>query len=180
MIIDIENIQKNKTEEKSIFIKQEFFNSIINFNNTDTKLSEDEQIIKLIIDESISTNSISCRKIANIFFKITGKKKSKSIIYNIISKRIGYKYLKTITKNSKLLSENYIKMKKVFLKIILRALLLKFNIVYIDESKIQTYNNNYRCWRAFNKTVYSPQNNREKVNLIMAVCHKEILHYQLT
>lgn len=177
---ETENIHKNKTEENSIFIKQEFFNSFINFNNIDTKLSEDEQIIKLIIDQNISTNSISCRKIANIFFNITGKKKSKSNIYNIITKRIGYKYLKTITKNSKLLNENYIKMKKVFLKIILRALLLKFNIVYIDESKIQTYNNNYRCWRTFNKTIYSPQNKGEKVNLIMAVSQKEVLHSQLT
>ena len=42
-------------------------------------------------------------------------------------------------------------MKKIYIKIILRALKLKFYFIYVYESKILTYNNNYRCWRKSNK-----------------------------
>lgn len=180
LINQIGEIKKTKEEIKTISITKDYFKKIQKYNNTISKLSNDEQIIKLIIDNSINNFSISCRKISDIFYKITNKKISKAKVHRILVKKLNYKYLKTCLKNRKLLDENYIKMKKIFIKIILRALKLKFYFIYVDESKIQTYNNNYRCWRPSNKIIYSKQNDKQKINLIMGVSSDKVVHYSLS
>jgi hypothetical protein len=70
-------------------------------------------------------------------------------------------------------------MKKVFIKIVLRVLALKYNLIYIDESKTLTISNNYHCWRKPQQEIYINQDKKLKLNLIMAVNKYEFIHYQL-
>ena len=87
------------------------------------------------------------RKLTKNYLDIYNDKISKSLVHNILKKKIGYRYLKTCLKNE---TANTIfkKAKKFFfIKIISRIILFKGNLIFIDECGFCNYNCNYRMWR---------------------------------
>ena len=57
---------------------------------------------------------------------------------------------------------------------------LGFRLIFLDESKIETTNNHYRCWRYKNEAIYFGNKNIEKDNLLLAIGVDKVIHYSLT
>lgn len=89
-------------------------------------------------------------------------------------------YRKTVVKNAKIITDLSLKMATVFLKIIIRAIKLKYNLVFVDESKIQQVNSNLHCWRKNNEHIFNDIKNYKKTNLIMAVSPSGFIYYKIT
>lgn len=141
------------------------------------------QIIEEILKERNIGEIISLKKIKQEFDKKASIRNIKLIqktsIYNIMKNTLGYKFLKTTVKNSKLAEKNSIRDSFFFLKIILRAITMGLEIIFIDESGFFTQNNHFRCWRKNSQEIYNHIRDNQKVNLIMAVNSYKICHYKL-
>ena len=144
------------------------------------KLKEIDVKIKNIISNYNDIGNISINKIRELFYKQNGYYISQTKIFNLMRRKLKYHYLKTAIKNKKLCDKKYIKMSFFFLKIILRALKLDANLVFVDEAGFYVSNPNYRCWRKKNQDVYNKINTKKKLNLIMGVSKNKIIHYELT
>lgn len=198
--LEIKSLMKPTSEEKKI-LESLITKSPINSNDNEIyvlpffKILMDKiekikpkkdiktKIIEQILKERIKKEHISLKKIKEEFDKkasiINIKSIQKSSIHNIMKKILGYKYLKTTIKNSKLTESNYIKESFFFIKVILRALGMGLEIIFIDESGFFTQNNHFRCWRKKGQEIYSQIKDNKKVNLIMAVNSSQICHYKL-
>lgn len=55
---------------------------------------------------------------------------------------------------------------------------LNFKLIYIDESSIQSYNNNYRTWRSKYDQIYFKVETKKR-NLIAAVDNTSVLYYEI-
>jgi len=157
---------------------------LINTIKVSPKKNEKDQSIENIIYSTAQQGHISIRKIKEEYNKDAESKGLKSIgatqIYRIIKNKLNLSYRKTIIKNSKLLSEVYIKYSFYFLKILLRSLTLELDPIFIDECGFTTQNKNYYTWRKGNEIKYGQIDDRKKINLIMAVSKHKIYHYTLT
>lgn len=71
-------------------------------------------------------------------------------------------------------------MANAFLKILIRAIRLKYELVYIDESKIQQINSNLHCWRKNNEYLFNDIKDYQKRNLIMAISPNGLIYYKIT
>ena len=128
------------------------------------------------INESDNRASLSCRKLAKDYQTITGNKVGKSTVNNILRKELGLKYLKTTFKNNYLNTLDCL----CFIKIIQKCMKLGFRLIFLDESKIETTNNHYRCWRYKNEEIYFGNKKNEKNNLLLAIGVDKVIHYYLT
>ena len=146
--------EKIKKSEKFIEVNKNIAELINNWKPIKKILSEEELIIKDIIENTENRISISCRKISQILKDKYNLKVCKSKVYNILKNRLNYTFRKTATKNSKLLLDNYQKMTNIFLKIIIRAIKLKYELIFIDETKIQLFNSNLYCWRKKGEMIF--------------------------
>ena len=81
---------------------------------------------------------------------------------------MNLKYLKTTTKSDKLKEASSKIRAFIFIKIIIKALLLKMNIIYIDETNVQLENNHLRVWRYNGECPYFKSDKRGRKNIIMA------------
>lgn len=173
---DCDNYNPDKTIKVQSVIKDIFMNMKL----IEPKLNEIDIKIKNIISNYNNIENISINKIRELFYKQNGYYISKTKIFNIMRRRLKYHYLKTAIKNKKLCDKKYIIMSFFFLKIILRALIFDANFVFVDEAGFYVSNPNYRCWRKKNQDIYNKINTKKKLNLIMGVSKKKIIHYELT
>ncbi len=130
-------------------------------------------------DNENNTDKLSCIKLAKLYLKENGLKISKTKIYYIIKNKMKLRYLKTSIKNSKIKKNKSIFMKLCFIKVIIRVLILGFNILFMDESSILSKNNNYRRWRMVNEIVYSKMEPTKRSNLLLTVDKSNIIYYKL-
>ena len=103
----------------------------------------------------------------------------KSSIHNIMKNILSYKYRKTTVKNAKLSEKKFIKFSFFYLKVLLSALIIGLNIIYIDELGFYSHNNNYYTWRLKDEEIFYPRNDNKKINLIIAVSFNKICHYKI-
>ena len=68
-------------------------------------------------------------------------------MFYIFKNKLKMRYLKTCAKNKKLQTPEFIFSCMTFIKILIRAIHIGFNIYFMDESDISLKNNNFRCWR---------------------------------
>ena len=87
---------------------------------------------------------------ARKFKEITNENISKSTINNILKNNLGLRWRKTAIKNSKIKRKENIMMSLTFIKIVVRSMIQNFNIIYCDESCIQTINNHLKIWKTPN------------------------------
>ena len=104
----------------------------------------------------------------------------KSKVHQIPKNKLEFKYRKTSIKNAKTITNNSLKMANAFLKILIRAVRLKYELVYIDESKNQQINSNLHCWRKNNEYLFNDIKDYQKSNLIMAVSPNGLIYYKIT
>lgn len=141
--------------------------------------SEAENFIKNKIDNCKNRSEITCRKLSKLYTESTGKYISKSTVNNIIRDKLGYRFLKTTYKNNFLRSDKGTILCLCFIKVFCRLIKLGFNIIYLDESKIELRNTHLKCWRKKNETIYFADNNKGKINLIMAVGKNKVYKYMM-
>ena len=171
---------RNSDCEKFLIINEQMTNLINEWKPMKIKLSNEERLIKDILENSKDRTSLSCRKISNILKEKYNLTICKSKVNLILKNRLKLSYRKTVIKNSKILSKNSIKMAKIFLKIIIRAIMMKYDLIYLDESKIQQVNSNLHCWRGSREHIFKDIKKFQKRNLLLAVSPKGIIYYNVT
>ena len=138
----------NTNEGKNVSkILTTFYDAISNLNEIPKQNSDYAKKIKKIIDEYKGPKTITLKYIKDTYKEFYNKDISLITISRILRFHLGFQYRKTKIKNSKLEDINYIIMSYGFIKGIIKAIDLKFNIIYIDECGFQLENNNLRIWR---------------------------------
>lgn len=172
--------EKINYNDKMIIIDSDMAKLINEWNPPKKYLSGEELIIKKILENSKDRVSLSCRKISTILKEEYNLSICKSKVHLILKNRLNYSYRKTSIKNSKIITENSIKMATIYLKIILRAIKLKYELIFIDESKIQQINPNLYCWRKSEEFIFHNIKSLQKANLIMAVSPNGLVYHHIT
>ena len=143
------------------------------------QLDERAQRIKNILSQCNKKMNISCRRLSKKYEEIYHQKISHTTINKILKKQLNYHFVKLVVKNDKLAQESSIKQTFFFLKIFLKCLYIGLNFIYIDESSIQTNNNNFRNWTLINDGIYNKISDNEKRNLLMAVSPYKTIYFEI-
>ena len=169
----IDDIKKNKEENMSsstVTILPNIYTFFKKIIPVPKALDERAKIIEIIIQENNGTMNLSLRKIKEIY-----ENKTNCIIsIATISYILKYKLVKP-----KILSSLVFKKKSYFLlRIIYQVLKSEMNFIYVDETKLQLKNSNFRVWRPKHDNFNYSNNKQEKMNLILAVTKEKILHFK--
>ena len=121
-----------------------------NFFNIDKK-TEPEEIETFLINQF----NFTCRKLSKKYKEMAGKNIGKNKINNILRNRLGLRYRKTTIKTSKINTNKNILIFLSFIKIIARAMIRNYSIIYCDEASIQTVNSFLKIWRKENEIITS-------------------------
>jgi len=102
-------------------------------------------------------------------------------ISRVMRNHLGFHYRKTTAKNPKLLDDDSILMSFIFLKIILRAIELGLNLIYLDEVGFSLENQNFYTWKTKDDLFYGGAkiNQKVKLNAILSINENEILYGKL-
>jgi len=186
---EISLLQKNINEielEKSLndgktFLKipQSILESLNNFKNCVKPETEIDIFIKNKINNSINRADITCRKIATQYYNETGKFIGKSSVNNIMKNKLGYRYIKTTYKTNYLRTKEANILSLCFVKIIARLIKFNYEIVFLDESKIESINTHLKCWRKPRETIYFGNYIKKKLNIIMAISKNKVLRMDI-
>ena len=177
----IDKIRLLKSEISSsdiISISIDTLNKINTFLPLEETQDEATKYISDLLKSKTNRESISCRKIASKYFSDTGKTISKNKVNLILRNKLNYRFLKTSIKNDKINDENNVIFSFCFIKLLIKCMKLNFKLIFVDESSVQSYNNNYRTWRHKDEDIYYRIDNKKK-NLIAAVSESEIIHYEI-
>ena len=117
-------------------------------------LNERELTVDNIKKNYDGNKSLSCQKIMEIYNDKNIQKISKTAIYRIITKRLGYSFWKTSVKTNKLLTKDLIKQIFFVLKLVSRVLKKGGEILYVDESAFYNINSNYKSWRRNDQDIH--------------------------
>lgn len=142
--------------------------------------SEETKIIKKILENRQKADNISIRQIKHILSTEYKINISISTIYRIIKNKLKYKYRKTMIKNHDLDNLKYKIISNIFIKVIIRAMKMNMDFVFIDESKFSLINNNFRTWIKKNDNIHYGPKEKKKLNMILAVSTNQVINYQLT
>lgn len=140
--------------------------------------NEIDLFIKNKINNSTNRTDITCRKIAKSYYEETGRYICKSSVNNIIKNKLGYRYIKTTYKSNYLRSKEANILCLCFIKLFARLIKLNFEIIFLDESKVESINSHLKCWRKPKETIYFGNVKKDKLNIIMAIGKSEV--YQMT
>lgn len=140
--------------------------------------NEIDLFIKNKINNSTNRTDITCRKIAKSYYEETGRYICKSSVNNIIKNKLGYRYIKTTYKSNYLRSKEENILCLCFIKLFARLIKLNFEIIFLDESKVESINSHLKCWRKPKETIYFGNVKKDKLNIIMAIGKSEV--YQMT
>ena len=165
----------NKIQILSVY--KEYFNNMIPIPPF---LDERAKRVKKIIDVSNKNLNISCRRISQEYKELYNEKISHTTINKILKKQLNYHFIKASIKTDKLLKDDSIKQTYFFIYIFLRALNMGLNFIFIDETCIETKNNNYRNWIKKNEDIHFNIGDNEKRNLLMAVSPYKTVYFEIT
>jgi len=179
----INNISSSKTSNKSSKTIEIPFNIFTKINNYVPNIKENDkatEYIKSLSENQKDRSFLSCRRIANKYFKDTGNTISKTKVHNILRNKLNLRFRKTTIKNSKVNNERNILISLCFIKILVKCLKLNYKIIYIDETSIQSNNNNFKTWRLSDETIFYNLTSSRKQNLIAAIDEQQVLYYNIT
>ena len=109
----------------------------------------------------------------------SGKRVSKTKVYNILKNKLNLNFLKTAIKTSKLNNMDNKLISLCSIKIIIKCLKLNFKFIYVDESNIQCNNNNFKTWRSKEETIYFNLGTTKRKNLIATLDERSLLYYEI-
>ena len=168
------------SEESLIQIKSDYAVKLFNYYpRNENKTNEVEDFIINIIQSNLNRESISCRKLSTLFEKTFHKKIGKSTIHNILRKRLNYRYLKTTIKTRRIETQKNKIYCFFFIKAFIKFLKIGFNLIFLDESKMELKNNHFRLWRKKDEQIVFGINNNYKKNLILAIEKDDIFYYDM-
>lgn len=179
IIDNINNGISNNINKKSIKITDEIYNNFMKLKPIHKTLNEKELLIDSIIKENTYNSNISLRKIKDIYIHKTNQRISLSTLSHILRYSLKYKYLKTTVKPEILTNTKYQRKAFFLIRLIYQIISKGMVLVFIDESKIQLKNSNFRKWRNKNDSFNYGSNKQEKINLILAVSKDKVIHYEL-
>ena len=137
------------------------------------------EFIVEILNNNQNRQALSCRKIASLYQMKYGKKVGKSTIHRIMRNQLDYRYLKTSYKTKKIENIDNKLYSFYFIKAIAKFIKTDFELVFLDESKIELINNHYKCWRRKEESIFFSQNKKQKQNLILAITRDDIVYYEI-
>ena len=174
------NIASN-LDKKNDFIEldEEICQKIINFKQENNKEDEVIKFLKEKIFNSKNRDNISCRKLSALYLKETGKFICKSTIHKLMKNKLGLHYVQTCKKSNFLNTDEGKYSCFAFIKILIKALILGFELIFVDESTFKLNKSNFKCWRKPNEHIYFGKSNKDKINLILAVTKEEILFHEM-
>lgn len=175
------SFDNNYTEDnhKIIELPKDLCEDINKFFKVNARKNKVEEFIEKKLNENKSRNNISCRKLAKAYAEETGKKISKSYINNLLRNNFKLSYLKTTIKTTNLTSASGIFSAMYFIKTIVKCISLGYKILFLDESAIQSINNNYRAWRIKTEELYFNIGCKKKKNLLLLVSDQAVIHYKI-
>ena len=176
------NNEKFSHEEKTAFVNvpEEYIRMLNNF--TPKIIEKKNEIIDFIfntLEKNKNRETISCRKLAALYEEKYGKKIGKSTIHKIMRRQMDYRYLKTVYKSKKIENFDNKLYSFYFIKAFVKFLKVGFELIFVDESKIELLNNHYKCWRRKDEQICFGTNNKHKKNLILAITKDEIAYYEI-
>lgn len=125
------------------------------------------------------TENISLLKIKDILNKKYNIKLGKTTIYRILKNKLKYRFRKTLVKNKDLNELKYKFISFIFIKIIIRAMKLNLNFIFIDESNFYLQNSHFKTWRKTeDNNQYGPKK-KIKLNIILAVSINKVINFDL-
>lgn len=124
--------------------------------------------------------NISLLKIKEILKKKYNITISRTTIHRILRNKLKYRFRKTIVKNKDLDNLKYKIISFIFIKIIIRAMKLNMNFVFIDESNFSLVNNHYKTWKNNDETLHYGPKSQKKLNIILAVSTNSVINYEIT
>lgn len=172
------NVNVKNLNPKVILVNQEFYSSIKTMKKNNLQNSDYGKEIKFILDYlKNKKDRITLKKISEKYYYFYKKKISICTVSRVLKNHLNIRFLKTCIKNPKLDELNYLIMSFVYLRCFIRSLILKLNIIFIDESGFLIQNNNYHCWRSVEGEIHDGPKNRikERINLILAVSSKNVV-----
>ncbi len=143
------------------------------YDETNSKISK-------IIEELKFKSSISIKKVIECYKKKYGKILSKTTVHRKLRNKLKYSYRKTIIKPIDLEKKIYKKMSFLFIKIIIRALILKMNLIFLDESNFHLKNPSFKTWLKQGDPAHFGNKNNTKINFLLAVSDKKVINYKFT
>lgn len=168
----------SEQNDKYLSLSKTTYESIIKFKAVKNEKSEIEKFIIKQLENNPDRSKLTCRNLAALYSKESGKVIHKSQMNNIMRKKIGLHYIKTSLKTSKINSKKNLLFSFCFIRIVIRAIKLGFKILYQDESSILNSNNNYRCWRFEDEKIFINSGKKKRKNLILLIGEDSIIHYK--
>lgn len=168
-----------KSELNVIKILPEYFKVIKNMTKTDLKHTEYAKKIQYIINDLKKNKiAITLKQISKKYKEIYDKSISITTVSRILKKHLNIRHLKTSIKNPKLHDNDYMIMTFVFIRGFLRSMILKLNMIFVDETNFLLENKNLYLWRnPEEKIIAGGKNNiKERLNLILGVSKDKIIH----
>ena len=135
-------------------------------------------VIENIIADNFPKKNFSLRKIKNIYEATTKTNISISTNFYILKYILKLRYLKTVEKPKILSDVKYIRKSFFLIRLIYQVLINQMDIIYIDETKIQLKNSNFRMWRYKYDSFNYCSIKQDKINLILAVSKNDVVHYE--
>ena len=130
-LINIINLNKDANSQKLfIKIRPEIFKKLVQYSTIKFIESPLEIFKKNKFQFEKNRSNLTCRKLADAYYKSTGIKTNRQTVCNIIKKKLGYRYRKTTVKNNKINSDKNIFIFCAFLKIITRSIKIGFKVGY--------------------------------------------------
>ena len=175
-----EEINNNNHKANFVEIKKYFYDSFINLSEVIPAYNQVNERILNIVNEIQKESSVSINKIIRLYHIKYGIILSKTTVHRKLRNKLKYRYKKTCLKPKNLENNNYKKMSFIFIKIVLRALYLNYNIIYIDESNFQLENKNFRTWIKKEDHAHYGYKGFGKINFLLAICTNDIINYKFT
>ena len=123
-------------------------------------------------------SSISIQKIIDLYKRKFGVALSKTTLHRKLRNKLKFSYKKTKPKD--LNKPICVKMSFLFIKIILRAIELNLNIVFIDESHFHLKQPNFKTWIKKREFPHIGSKKNEKINFLLAVSKNKLINYHFT
>jgi transposase len=142
--------------------------------------SKTQDIIEEIMNNRRKQDNISLLKIKEILNKKYNINIGRTTIYRILKFKLKYRFRKTIIKNKDLDELKYKIISFIFIKIIIRAMKLNMNFVFIDESNFSLINNHYKTWIKDDETLHFGPKMKNKFNIILAISINKVINYEIT
>lgn len=144
------------------------------------EFTKETQYIQNIMENRTKGQNITITKIQGILFDKYRIKISKSTIHRILKNKLKYKFRRTMIKNISLNKLEYKIMSFIFIKIIIKAMMVNYNFIFIDESNFLLVNNHFRTWINEKESFHYGPIKKEKINIILAVSVNKVINFKLT